>query len=56
MTASPVSAYGQVVLPAQFFVARRGDEQSLRRLMVAVLGDAIRTYQRYVCAGSTTCP
>ena len=52
MTASPVSAYGQVVLPAQFFVARHGDEQSLRRLMVAVLGDAIRTYQKYVCAES----
>ena len=50
MMASPVSAYGHVVLPAQFFVARHGKEQSLRRLMIAVLEDAIRTYQRYVCA------
>jgi hypothetical protein len=36
------------VLPAQFFASRRGHDQSVRRLIIAVLDDAIRTYQRYV--------
>ena len=40
----------QVILPSQFFRRRRaeGHDESLERLMLALLADAIRCYQRNV--------
>jgi hypothetical protein len=37
-------------MPAQFLPPRRGEHQSLRRLMIAVLDDAVRTYQKHHAA------
>ena len=43
---------GEVLLASQTFEPPRYDHQALRRLMVALLEDAIRTYQRHLFAES----
>jgi hypothetical protein len=37
---------GDVILASQAFEPRRGNHQALRRLMIALLEDAVRTFQR----------
>jgi len=39
---------GTEILPVQYISQRRGEHQALRRLMIAMLEDAIRTFQRYL--------
>lgn len=39
---------GTGILPAQYIAQRQGAHQPLRRLMIAMLEDAIRTFQRYL--------
>ncbi len=46
------SDHGEVILASQIFEPPPGDHQALRRLMVALLEDAIRTYQRHLFAES----
>jgi hypothetical protein len=45
--------HGEVILASQAFEPRRSDHQALRRLMIALLEDAIRTYQRNLFAESS---
>jgi hypothetical protein len=47
-----VKNHGQVILPDQLLSRRHGEQQSLRRLMIALLEEAIGTYQKNLFAGN----
>jgi hypothetical protein len=47
-----LSNQGEVILASQVFEPRNGNYQALRRLMIALLEDAIRTFQRNLFAES----
>ena len=40
------------ILPEQYLAQRQGDHQPLRRLMIALLEDAVLTFQRHLFARS----
>jgi hypothetical protein len=46
------SDHSEVLLAEQYLAPRQGNHQALRRLMVALLEDAIRTYQRHLFAAT----
>ena len=56
LTREPCDAYDgaplqfESILPAQFFAELRGHATGERRLLVAILEDAIHCFQRFMCA------
>ena len=47
-----LSDHGEIMLAEQFHAPRLGSQQALRRLMIALLEDAVHTFQRHLLAES----